>query len=305
MLFNAAWLQQIAAIELEQLFTLLNDKNGGHGCGIALCYDKNTPIIHKGVDAIPDELANIVYGEKDNPDLRYIIYHARMASAAHICDEMCHPFSQETLLGLTLAHNGHTRQFASSNTHSDTAIMYNLITQYGLPLDFLSDQSGVFVGVYQKMPFVIKASSHSELDLVYTPDYSAWCFCSNFYSFRDRFSKRFLLEKHLNTFSWSKRLSAKEVNKMFYDEYGLTWNTKGYSTYKPTTSAGYRNYSTNKSSTYSVVENNRVFKPSEHVGTFVEGYGKIKTRNIEGVVTYHGEECLDWYCDGECLGIQE
>lgn len=310
MLFNTSWLQLVEENELKGLFKTLDDKNGGHGIGIAFCYDKTDPVIHKGVNLDPYELAALVYGEKDNPDLKYVIYHARMASAAHVTDKLCHPFSEETLLGLTMAHNGHVRQFAHSSSYSDTAIMFNLITQYGLPLDFLYDQSGVFVGVYRKMPFVIKATSYGDLDLAYTPDYDAFCFASSFYHYSDKFRHRFIIEKRLGSFSWSKRLTAKEVNKMYTKYSDYDWNS-----YSP---KGTHTVVTTKPAYPGTAKKNDVLK-SIYTGkgdyietdklqpnTYVEGYGYIKTRNMGGTVTYHAQDCNDWYyCQGDCLTVVE
>lgn len=279
MLFNTEWLQLVSQIELEGLFTLLDQRNGGHGTGIALCYDKHAPVIYKGVEQDPAIAASLVYDEKDNPDLRHIIYHTRMASAANIVDEMCHPFSEEKILGLTLAHNGHIRSLAGSDTHSDTAIAFELITKYGLPLDFLNELSGVFVGVRNKVPFVVKASSYSELDLCYSPDMEAWCFCSNFYEYTGRFKKRFIIEKGLGTFEWQGKLNSRKIVKMIKDQWSreYTWSRQPSTSYTETVSP----------------------KGTNIISTPITNE-VLKKRKVGNTTSWHTQNCQDWYCQGDC-----
>lgn len=297
MLFNTEWLQMVSQIELEGMFTLLDQRNGGHGTGIALCYDKNNPVIYKGVDQEPAIAAQLVYDEKDNPDLRYVVYHTRLASAGDIVDELCHPFSEEKILGLTMAHNGHVRLLAGSKSHSDTAIAFNLITQYGLPLNFLSDLAGVFVGVRNKIPFVIKASSNSELDLCYSPDLTAWCFCSNFYEYGPRLRKRFIVEKDLSMFEWSNRMSFKAIAKMIKVKWedSYNWNKSQ------------RPLHWTYTSTATSPKQNDIPHASPNTGELnIGGYGTVKTRMTDTSTTYHSQDCIDWInCTGGCLEIKE
>lgn len=272
-LMNKSFVQQVNDIELASLFQTLDDKNGGHGMGITLAYSKNDPVTYKGINHSAIDLAQLIYAEIDNPDLRYIIFHTRLASSGEICDEMCHPFSENTLYGLTLAHNGVISSLSGSDTFSDTFILYQLLTQYNLPLNNLENYSGVFVGVHHKLPFVFKSTSWSSLDLAHDDNFDAWCFCSDFYHHAKYLQARFTIHKNLGEFSWGKRLEPKDISKMLsiphkYDRYDYTATTTNY---------GYSKY----------------VKP-ETVQT-----SSIKKRTLGKRVTYHLQDCDDWVkCDG-------
>lgn len=279
-IFNTEWLNLVTLEELSTLFTTLDTRAGGHGMGIALCYEKNAPVVYKGVDMEAEELAEIIYAEKDNIDLRYILFHTRMMTSGTLSDDMCHPFSEQTRYGLTLAHNGVVRSLNDSTTHSDTRILFDLITKYGIPLSKLRDSTGVFIGVYKRIPFVVKPSEYTDLSLAYTPDNKAWCFCSSFYEHVQILSDRFIVEQNLGEFSWTKKLMVGDINKMVRHSYA----------YKQTT---------NKTGTNLTP----LYKQPEV--DYVAGYGDVKTRVIGEVHSYHDYACVDWYCDGECLEIEE
>lgn len=75
---------------LLNLFNYLQATLGGHGNGICIIDNDNKFYIEKGVNLTNKTIINII---KDNIDnLKWVIYHTRLASVGKISDANCHPF---------------------------------------------------------------------------------------------------------------------------------------------------------------------------------------------------------------------
>lgn len=92
---------------LENLFDYLEAQLGGHGNGICLIYNDGSYCIKKGVKLTNKKIAEDVM--EDINDVKWIIYHTRLASVGNINNNNCHPFEYD---GKILAMNGTERNYS-------------------------------------------------------------------------------------------------------------------------------------------------------------------------------------------------
>lgn len=134
---------------------------GGHGNGIALINRNNSVVINKGVKLYNDEITKLV---KNNiKDIKFIIYHTRIASKGTVCDSNCHPFIVNNDV---LAMNGTESWINSlvSNSETDTETILKTITALDLNLiERVSGLNSVFLGRYKGKIFTSKGRGDLEV----------------------------------------------------------------------------------------------------------------------------------------------
>lgn len=97
---------------LENLFNHLERQLGGHGNGICIIYNDGNYSIRKGVSLSNKDIAERVLAEIK--DVKWIIYHTRLASVGSINDRNCHPFNNN---GRVMAMNGTERDYNVANKY--------------------------------------------------------------------------------------------------------------------------------------------------------------------------------------------
>lgn len=95
---------------LEKFFNYLERQLGGHGNGICFIYNDGSYYINKGVMLTNAEIAEDVLLKLRN--LKWIIYHTRLASVGNINDRNCHPFNNNNRV---MAMNGTERNYTVAN----------------------------------------------------------------------------------------------------------------------------------------------------------------------------------------------
>ena len=91
---------------LQKLFDYLERQLGGHGNGYCFVYKNGDYCVTKGVSLSNEDIVNDILKEYDN--IRWVIYHTRLASVGNINNNNCHPFECD---GKVLAMNGTERNY--------------------------------------------------------------------------------------------------------------------------------------------------------------------------------------------------
>lgn len=124
---------------LENLFNYLERQLGGHGNGICFIYNDGTYHIDKGVNLTNNEIVRNILLDIDN--IKWIIYHTRLASVGNISDMNCHPFEDR---GKVLAMNGTERNYVVMNGNlTDTE---NILLSSNTILNDTKKYHSVFLG---------------------------------------------------------------------------------------------------------------------------------------------------------------
>ena len=124
---------------LENLFNYLERQLGGHGNGICLIYNDGTYYINKGVELTNREIVDDIIS--NIKDIKWIIYHTRLASVGNISDRNCHPFENK---GRVMAMNGTERIYTVVN-HSLTDTENILLSTKNITNE-TRDYHSVFLG---------------------------------------------------------------------------------------------------------------------------------------------------------------
>lgn len=95
---------------LKRLFNYLERQLGGHGNGICFIYNDGSYDIKKGVMLTNEEIVEEIMMKIKN--IKWIIYHTRLASVGSINDRNCHPFADN---GRVMAMNGTERNYVIVN----------------------------------------------------------------------------------------------------------------------------------------------------------------------------------------------
>ena len=95
---------------LKNLFDYLERQLGGHGNGVCIIHKDGSYCIDKGVTLSNNTIAEEIL--KDIDDIKWIIYHTRLASIGMINNQNCHPFEHNSKV---LAMNGTERQYKIIN----------------------------------------------------------------------------------------------------------------------------------------------------------------------------------------------
>lgn len=145
----------------ESLFDCLETSMGGHGNGVALINRNNSVVINKSVKLYNDEISKLV---KDNiKDIKFIIYHTRIASKGSIRNSNCHPFITGNDI---LAMNG-TESWINpliDNSETDAETILKAITALDLNLiERVTELNSVFLGRYKGKVFASKGKGDLEV----------------------------------------------------------------------------------------------------------------------------------------------
>lgn len=124
---------------LENLFNHLERQLGGHGNGICFIYNDGSYYIHKGVELTNEEITEEILSKIRN--LKWIIYHTRLASVGAISNRNCHPFENN---GRVMAMNGTERNYTVINNKlTDTE---NILLSSTNILEDTKKYNSVFLG---------------------------------------------------------------------------------------------------------------------------------------------------------------
>lgn len=91
---------------LCELFDYLEMQLGGHGNGVCFIYNDGKYSIKKGLYLTNEEIVSDIMSELDN--LKWIIYHTRLAGSTPINDRNCHPFEHN---GRVVCMNGNETDY--------------------------------------------------------------------------------------------------------------------------------------------------------------------------------------------------
>ena len=149
--------------EIERIYGLtrylkfLEKQFGGHGNGFSLMKNGKIIKLEKGVKLDVRDIAN----EMKNTDYDWALFHTRLASVGDKNDRNCHPFRRGTTV---LAMNGTERsvEFLSHTMDiTDTEAILETITKYHLGLVALKNFHSIFMGFYNKKPFVFTGNTQN------------------------------------------------------------------------------------------------------------------------------------------------
>lgn len=110
-LINNVGIQHIEShYGLKNLFDYLERQLGGHGNGFCVIHNDGSYYINKGVTLSNTTIAKEILNNIDN--IRWVIYHTRLASVGVVSNKNCHPFEHDSRV---LAMNGTERQYKIIN----------------------------------------------------------------------------------------------------------------------------------------------------------------------------------------------
>ena len=137
---------------LKNLFDYLEQQLGGHGNGYCFVRDDGTYYINKGVTLSNETIVEEILKDFDN--IRWVIYHTRLASIGVVNNRNCHPFEHK---GKVIAMNGTERNYpiinakltdtenillASENILNDTRNYHSVFLGYENGRVFANKNSG-------------------------------------------------------------------------------------------------------------------------------------------------------------------
>lgn len=135
---------------LTKFFQYLEDKNGGHGNGIAIIRNGRIKIV-KGLAFTCENASKEILRKP----FEWAIFHTRIASAGTINNRNCHPFVDG---GIVLAMNGteqgFTRLGKALGDITDTEAVLKTMIKFNLNSKFLINLTAVYIGFEDKKPFV-------------------------------------------------------------------------------------------------------------------------------------------------------
>lgn len=187
---NAAATRLFAPDELSAFFQDLEDLQGGDGNGTAALWPEDGKVkVSKGITLTAAAAAKKVKSFAEQ-EAEWLLYHTRFATGGPKSSRNCHPFQHGKL---TLAHNGHDFEIGHLG-HSigvtDSECLALLWARLSIPLEDLILVSGVFIGFFDGMPFVVKGESYSDLVVAVAEDCGAVLFASELPRvYRDHFDR--------------------------------------------------------------------------------------------------------------------
>ena len=136
---------------LENLFNYLEQQLGGHGNGYCIIHNDGSYCINKGVTLSNNTIVDEILKEID--DIRWVIYHTRLASIGVVSNRNCHPFEHK---GRVMVMNGTERNYPIINTKlTDTE---NILLGSENILNDTKDYHSVFLGYENGRVFANKNS---------------------------------------------------------------------------------------------------------------------------------------------------
>lgn len=206
---------------IKNFFNVLERSFGGHGNGYCIITKDGKQIINKGSKLSNKTISEEILNNLNN--VKWVLYHTRLASIGHISDENCHPFERgENVLMM----NGTERQFKECIVGTMTDTEYILDKCYNLDVDIfniVNDMKSVFVGIEKQKVFITKGYGSLKLLKVKR----AIVFASEFPS--DYFDKVDIYESPVNWVEGKriliKNLCKAEDIKKTYGKYGNNYKT--------------------------------------------------------------------------------
>src|SRR5690606_30506682 len=116
---------------LTEFFDYLEMSQGGHGNGYCIIYDNKKIRIKKGVTLPNEEIAADIL--KDYQNIKWIMYHTRLASMGNISNENCHPFRCGNNILMMNGTESGIRAFIKDNK-TDTETILNICIQLGVDI---------------------------------------------------------------------------------------------------------------------------------------------------------------------------
>lgn len=267
---------------LLPLFDELQRRQGGQGQGVAVCYRGDKPIsLAKGVKMRNEKLMKLVkYGISYGGS--YYIYHTRVAVSGSVSDANAMPFVRGDTC---LAHNGLAESITQDNIngHSDTDAL-SLMLSYGVPPKNLYSygMTGTYVGFWYGLPFVVKNTDYSDLELAVSTNKKCWAFASTLQPIEKQ-----LIDNGYNIYSvpemfWIGGNIQTVIDKCFSKEWSNTY-TSNYGGYKRIENTKKKHK--NKNTAY--LDHDEVdLSTVEDVQTFKETNGTIWVQYTDNNVTY-------------------
>ena len=142
---------------LDKYFKFLENQFGGNGNGYALMKNGKIIRLENGFNLDVRDIANIF----KRADYDWALFHTRFASIGEINDKNCHPFRRGTTV---LAMNG-TEMSVNFFCHimdiTDTEAILDTMYKYNLGLGALQNFNSIFMGFYNKKPFVFAGNTEN------------------------------------------------------------------------------------------------------------------------------------------------
>lgn len=144
-LFNKEGIDYIESnYSLTEFFDYLEMSQGGHGNGYCIIYDNKKIRIKKGVKLPNEEITADIL--KDYQNIKWVMYHTRLASMGNISNENCHPFRCEKSVLMMNGTERGIRAFIKENK-TDTETILNICVMLGINItEATKNLNSVFVG---------------------------------------------------------------------------------------------------------------------------------------------------------------
>ena len=129
---------------LTDFFNYLETSQGGHGNGYCIIYDNGKIRIKKGITLLNTEITADIL--KDYQNIKWVMYHTRLASMGNISNENCHPFKCEKSVLMMNGTERGIRAFIKENK-TDTETILNICVMLGINItEATKNLNSVFVG---------------------------------------------------------------------------------------------------------------------------------------------------------------
>ena len=145
---------------LTEFFNYLETLQGGHGNGYCIIYDNGKIRIKKGITLSNTEITADIL--KDYQNIKWVMYHTRLASMGNISNENCHPFRCENNILMMNGTERGIRAFIKDNK-TDTETILNICIQLGVDIARATKNlNSVFVGYNNGKVFAHRNSGSLE-----------------------------------------------------------------------------------------------------------------------------------------------
>lgn len=146
---------------IENLFNHLENSFGGHGNGVCIIKNDGTKMLKKGVKLSNKQIAKLV--KSNLKDVKWVMYHTRLASMGNITDINCHPFKNAEKV---MMMNGTESQFAGRIKGNMTDTEHIFIANGHIKanmFDRVKELKSVFVGYENGKVFITKGQGSLNL----------------------------------------------------------------------------------------------------------------------------------------------
>lgn len=129
---------------LTEFFNYLEASQGGDGNGYCIIYDNGKTRIKKGIALTNEEITEDLL--KDYQNIKWVLYHTRLASMGNISNKNCHPFRYGNNILMMNGTESGIRAFIKDNK-TDTETILNICVQLGVDIARAAKNlNSVFVG---------------------------------------------------------------------------------------------------------------------------------------------------------------